>query len=87
MAIPANRVLLGDCCELLASLPSECVDFVLTDPPYLVNYQDRSGRSLAVDREDGWLEPAFAEVSRVMRPDTVCVSFYGWSRTDAFLRA
>jgi DNA modification methylase len=25
------------------------VDFILTDPPYLVNYRDRSGRSIAGD--------------------------------------
>ncbi|MDY0749093.1 DNA methyltransferase [Paucibacter sp. R3-3] len=87
MSLPLNRVLLGDCCRLLAELPPDCVDFVLTDPPYLVNYRDRSGRSLAGDREADWLEPAFAEVFRVMRPDTLCVSFYGWSRTDLFFRA
>jgi len=87
MEFSANRVLLGDCCRLLSRLPAESVDFVLTDPPYLVNYCDRSGRSLAGDREANWLEPAFAEVFRVMLPGTLCVSFYGWSRTELFLQA
>ena len=26
----------GDCLEVLPTLPSESIDFVLTDPPYLV---------------------------------------------------
>jgi site-specific DNA-methyltransferase (adenine-specific) len=34
-----------------------------------------------------WLKPAFAEVYRVLRPATLCVSFYGWNRTDLFFQA
>jgi adenine-specific DNA-methyltransferase len=85
--VPRNEVALGDCVQVLRRLPEGCVDFVLTDPPYLVNYRDRSGRSIAGDVQSDWLRPAFAEVYRVMRPDTLCVSFYGWSRADAFFDA
>ena len=42
-----NSVLLGDCIGLMRGLPAESVDFILTDPPYLVNYRDRSGRRVA----------------------------------------
>jgi DNA modification methylase len=35
----------GDCIDVMAHLPARSVDFVLTDPPYLVNYRDRSGRA------------------------------------------
>ncbi len=38
-----SRVVLGDCLSVLPTLPDRCVDLVLTDPPYLVNYVDRSG--------------------------------------------
>ena len=31
----------GDCLQLLPSFPAGSVDFVLTDPPYLVNYRGR----------------------------------------------
>jgi site-specific DNA-methyltransferase (adenine-specific) len=44
-----NSVLLGDCVSLMRGLDAESVDFILTDPPYLVNYRDRSGRSIAGD--------------------------------------
>jgi hypothetical protein len=30
-------------------VPSNSVDFILTDPPYLVNYRDRSGRTIQND--------------------------------------
>jgi len=84
---PLDTVLLGDCCNALAALPGRSIDFCLTDPPYLVNYRDRSGRSLAGDRIGGWLEPAFAEVYRLLKADTVCDSFYGWTKVDEFVAA
>src|SRR5262249_11665913 len=55
--------------------------------PYIVNYRDRSGRSLANDDNDGWLKPAFREMHRVLRPDSLCVSFYGWDKVDLFMSA
>ncbi len=82
-----NKLLNGDCLDVLPKLPAHSVDFVLTDPPYLVNYKDRSGRSIANDLRDEWLEPAFAEVSRVLRPNSLCASFYGWTRVDTFMSA
>jgi len=87
MDLPLNHILRGDCCKVLADLPDACVDFVLTDPPYLVNYRDRSGRSLAGDRQADWMEPAFRQMYRLLKPDSLCVSFYGWSRVDVFFRA
>lgn len=86
-SLPVDSVLLGDCRAALPPLPSALVDFCLTDPPYLCNYRDRSGRTLAGDRVGDWLAPAFAEVYRLLKPNTVCVSFYGWHKVDAFVAA
>jgi site-specific DNA-methyltransferase (adenine-specific) len=78
----------GDCINVMAHMPWASVDFILTDPPYLVNYRDRSGRSVANDDNDGaWLKPAFRQMHRVLRPDSLCVSFYGWNKTDIFMTA
>ena len=33
-----NTIIHGDCVHALAQLDTASVDFVLTDPPYLVNY-------------------------------------------------
>lgn len=82
-----NRVTCGDCIDVMAHLPARSVDFVLTDPPYLVRYRDRQGRSLANDDNDAWLKPAFAQIHRVLKQDSLCVSFYGWNKTDAFMTA
>jgi site-specific DNA-methyltransferase (adenine-specific) len=82
-----NRIINGDCLAVLPQLASGSVDFVLTDPPYLVNYRDRSGRSLAGDVASQWLKPAFAQIYRVLRPGRYCVSFYGWNKVDQFFAA
>ncbi|HEY4359722.1 MAG TPA: DNA methyltransferase [Bryobacteraceae bacterium] len=78
-----NRIIQGDCHAILRTLPADSVDFVLTDPPYLVRYKDRSGRTIRNDSTSTVLD-AFTDVFRVMKPNTFCVSFYGWNRVDAF---
>jgi adenine-specific DNA-methyltransferase len=86
--VSPNSIVNGDCIEVMRSLPWASVDFILTDPPYLVNYRDRSGRSVANDAGDGaWLKPAFRQMHRVLRPDSLCVSFYGWNKVDLFMDA
>lgn len=84
-----GSVTCGDCVDVMDHLPSSCVDFILTDPPYLVNYRDRSGRSIAGDRDSAsaWLTPAFAQMHRLLRADAFCVSFYGWNKIDLFMAA
>ena len=82
-----NRVLCGDCTQVMKRLPDESIDLVLTDPPYLANYHDRTGRTVRGDREGSWLYPAFLEAYRVLKRDRFCISFYGWPQADKFLRA
>jgi site-specific DNA-methyltransferase (adenine-specific) len=83
----ANAVLHGDCITRMAGLPSNTADLILTDPPYLVSYRDRDGRTVANDDNTDWLKPAFAQMHRVLKDDSFCVSFYGWQATGLFLDA
>ena len=42
--LPLGQVLVGDCIELLETLPPACVDLVFADPPYdLVSIPDIPG--------------------------------------------
>ena len=82
-----NTVLLGDCISLMRGLDAESVDFILTDPPYITHYRSRDGRRVRNDDNDRWLAPAFAEIFRLLKPDTFCISFYGWNKADIFLSA
>jgi site-specific DNA-methyltransferase (adenine-specific) len=71
----------------MQQLPDKSIDLVLTDPPYLINYQSRDGRNIAGDVSDTWLVPAFAEAYRVLKSGMFCISFYGWSKADRYLAA
>ena len=87
MSILRNSVVQGDCIDVMRKMESASVDFILTDPPYLVNYCDRAGRTIANDVDARWVKPAFAEMHRVLKDDTYCLSFYGWNKADVFFNA
>lgn len=82
-----NKIVHGDCVQVMRDMASASVDFILTDPPYLVRYRSRTGQTIANDDRDGWLEPAFAQMYRVLKPGSFCVSFYGWNAADKFIGA
>ncbi|ENC9698000.1 DNA methylase, partial [Escherichia coli] len=82
-----SRFIQGDCVRVMATIPGNGVDFILTDPPYLVGFRDRQGRTIAGDKTDEWLQPACNEMYRVLKKDALMVSFYGWNRVDRFMAA
>jgi site-specific DNA-methyltransferase (adenine-specific) len=86
-SVPTNAVLNGDCIEIMRYLPANSIDFILTDPPYLVRYKDREGRSIQNDNNSDWLMPAFKGCHRVLKQDSFMVSFYGWTLVDRFFEA
>ena len=83
----SNTVLRGDCISVMRQFRSASIDFVLTDPPYLVNYASKDGRTVPNDDNDVWIKPAFAEIYRVLRWNRFCVSFYAWNHVDKFFAA
>jgi site-specific DNA-methyltransferase (adenine-specific) len=82
-----NSITQGDCIEVMREMPANSVDFILTDPPYLVNYRDRDGRTIQNDAKADWLRPAMREAYRVLKQNRVAVMFYGWTKVDAFFDA
>jgi len=53
-----SRFMRGDSVQIMAGFPDNSIDFILTDPPYLVGFKDRSGRSIANDVSDEWVPDA-----------------------------
>jgi adenine-specific DNA-methyltransferase len=82
-----NRVIHGDCIEVMRTMPAGSVDCIVTDPPYIVRYASRDGRTIASDDNSRWLTPAFAECYRVLKPNRYAVSFYGWNQVHRFMEA
>ena len=82
-----NTVAHGDCIEIMRQMPANSVDFILTDPPYLVNFRVRQGRTLQNDTNADWLRPAMQEAFRVLKQNRLMLCFYGWPRAEKFLEA
>ena len=59
----------GDCCEVLASLPRESVDLVLTDPPYNIGIDYGSGKKADLrDDYDIWCGRWIGWCCRALKP-------------------
>jgi DNA modification methylase len=86
-SILRDTILNADCLKAMPMLPSKSMDFILTDPPYITGYKSHDGRTIRNDDNDRWLNPAFAEMHRVLADDSFAVSFYGWPKADKFMEA
>ena len=82
-----NSIIHADCLKALPMLPDNSVHFILTDPPYLVNYKPRDGRKVSNDNNAAWLKPAFTQMYRVLARDGYCFTIYGWPHADRFMAA
>ena len=84
-----DRLLHGDSTGLLARVPDNSIDLIVTDPKYLVNYRGRDGRTFQNDdpRNAGWIDKVFPEMHRILKSGKLCVSFYGWNRVDQFMES
>jgi modification methylase len=70
-ALPLNRILMGDCREVLASLPEKSVDLIFADPPYNLQLQQdlwRPNMTKVSAVEDEWDQfGSFEEYDRFTR--------------------
>ena len=82
-----NQILCGDSIEITSHFPKECIDLIITDPPYLVNYKDRYGRSLLNDDNPEGVLGIYHQLYRVLKPHSYCITFYGWNAIAQFSKA
>lgn len=62
-----NRILLGDCEQVLKSIPDDCVDLIFTSPPYADQRKATYGGIKPDDYVD-WFIPKADEFFRVLKP-------------------
>jgi len=58
---------LGDSLELLAALPSESIDLVVTSPPYALHFKKEYG-NVSKAEYVAWLKPFGREIFRALKP-------------------
>lgn len=81
----------GDCLQIMDELAANSVDLVVTDPPYLMNYQ--SNRRKKSDRFDkimndkdnyNLIQGYFQKCNRIMKDNTAIYCFCSWHNIDFF---
>lgn len=75
-----NKIICGDCLEVMKKLPDKCVDLVLTDPPYGINYQSNMrtvSKKFAVLQNDNneMRFTTYPEIFRVLKDNSVAIIF------------
>ncbi len=60
--------MLGDCLNILPTIPNDTVDFVITSPPYADNRKDSYG-GVHPDQYVEWFLPIAAEIKRILKED------------------
>ncbi len=85
MTAQSFNIIQGDNTAILADFDDQSVDCIITDPPYLTRYRDRSGRQVNNDNREYRIKPIFAELYRELKNDRFLISFYGWNHIDLFM--
>lgn len=65
--LKTNIVICGDCGDVLRTFPDDCVDLIITSPPYADSRKKTYG-GIHPDHYAGWFLPIAAELKRVLRP-------------------
>ena len=61
-----DRIILGDCSEVLRRFPENSIDLVVTDPPYGLSFMGKDWDKSLPPRA------AFEEMYRVLKPGALC---------------
>jgi len=81
----------ADCLDVLAGLPSACIDLVVADPPYLIGAKS-DGRGRASPWADlcnssTWFQKWIGECRRVLKPTGALWSCLNWRSLPTFYKA
>ena len=63
----ADSIIHGDCKEVLQKLPDQCVDLIVTSPPYADQRKSTYG-GISPDKYVEWFMPRAAQFSRILKP-------------------
>ncbi len=83
----ANKIILGDCLQIMKLLPPNSIDLIHTSPPY--NIDKQYAESLSDRNElnyyDDFLHKAISEMKRVLRPGGSIFWQTGYTHTESGL--
>jgi site-specific DNA-methyltransferase (adenine-specific)/site-specific DNA-methyltransferase (cytosine-N4-specific) len=62
-----DKIMHGDCLEVLKDFPSQSIDLIMTSPPYAYNRKKTYG-GVPIDRYVEWFLPISEQLKRVLKP-------------------
>ena len=62
-----DRIIQGDCLEVMRSFPDECVDLIITSPPYADNRRN-SYSGFPIESYVEMFSPISEQLKRVLKP-------------------
>ena len=83
-----NKIICADSLEIMKELPDKCIDLVLTDPPYGMEFQSgyRKEKHLSIANDDNldWLPEFISQCYRLLKNDTHAYFFCSFHNVDIF---
>ena len=77
--IPLNQIIKGDCIEFLKTLPNNCINLIITDPPYGDNVAYGWNNKTIKNNENPLICcQALAECYRVLKQNPSLYAFTNW---------
>jgi site-specific DNA-methyltransferase (adenine-specific) len=77
-----NRLILGNCFDVVKNIPDNSVDLIVTDPPYGINFTKgyKSGSTELIQGDDGFtvmffLDDILREYKRILKPNSALYIF------------
>jgi len=90
-----NQIILGDCFEVLKTIPKNSIDLILTDPPYQIsknsnftkNSENNKFNKISIDfgewdKEEINFDLLFSEYKRILKPGGTLIIFYDVWKCD-----
>lgn len=68
MKLQTNKIICGDCLEVLPTFPESCIDLIVTSPPY-ADCRKKSYGGIHPDKYVEWFLPISKELKRVLKPE------------------
>jgi len=62
-----NSILNGDCLEIISTFPNDCIDLIITSPPY-ADSRKRTYGGIHPDEYVNWFLPISEQLLRVLKP-------------------
>ena len=98
-SIKLDTILFDDCISGMEKMPSECVDLVIADPPFGIEF---SGKESNYNRNDALVVDSYHEIDvdysdftekwmaateKIMKPHATAYVFSGWNHLEDVLRS